>query len=171
VAPESTDIRNALHSVTRMLTAEANKAGVALTTDIDAWLPAIETDARRLRQVLINLVGNAIKFTPSGGRILVKAASVAEQECLKLSVNDTGVGIAQTDLDEVVKPFGGSKAQARKSIEGSGLGLSIAKLMVERLGGKFGIDSTQGAGTEVTLTLPLKWQGPGFGRESTPPPN
>jgi signal transduction histidine kinase len=143
-------------TVTRLLSRQAEQAGIQIVADIDNRIPPVETDEGRVRQVLINLIGNAIKFTPSGGQVTVQAANEPAGHALSLKVKDTGVGIAPERLPEVAKPY--SRGQPGPGApEGSGLGLSIAKFMVEKLGGRLGIHSAVGAGTEVTVTLPVRW--------------
>ncbi len=156
VAPAKTDLRRTVLTVTRLLSRQAEQAGIQIVADIDNRIPPVETDEGRVRQVLINLIGNAIKFTPSGGQVTVHAANEPSAQALSLKVRDTGVGISPERLPEVAKPY--SRGQPGPGApEGSGLGLSIAKFMVEKLGGRLGINSALGAGTEVTVTLPIRW--------------
>jgi two-component system cell cycle sensor histidine kinase PleC len=156
VVPAKTDLRRTVLTVTRLLSRQAEQAGIQIVADIDNRIPPVETDEGRVRQVLINLIGNAIKFTPSGGQVTVHAANEPADHALRLKVKDTGVGIAPERLPDVAKPY--SRGQTGPGTpEGSGLGLSIAKFMVEKLGGRLGINSALGAGTEVTVTLPLRW--------------
>jgi signal transduction histidine kinase len=159
VVPTKTDLRRTVLSVTRLLERQAEQAGIHIVADIDNRIPPVETDEGRVRQVLINLIGNAIKFTPSGGRVTVHIASEPASQALKLKVKDTGVGIAAERLPGVAEPYSRGEP-GPDAPEGSGLGLSIAKFMVEKLGGRLGIDSALGAGTEVTVTLPMRWSPP-----------
>ncbi|MSP48104.1 MAG: HAMP domain-containing histidine kinase [Alphaproteobacteria bacterium] len=156
VFPAKTDLRRTVLAVTRLLSHQAEQAGVNVVADIDSRIPPLETDEGRVRQVLINLVGNAIKFTRTGGQVTIHIASEPATQALSLKVTDTGVGIAPERLPGVAQPY--SRGQPGPDApEGSGLGLSIAKFMVEKLGGRMGIDSTVGSGTEVTVTLPIRW--------------
>jgi signal transduction histidine kinase len=156
VTPTKTDLRRTVLSVTRLLSHQAEQAGIHIVADIDNRIPPVETDEGRVRQVLINLVGNAIKFTPSGGQVTIHISSEPAAHALSLKVKDTGVGIAADRLPQVAQPY--SRGEPGPGApEGSGLGLSIAKFMVEKLGGRLGISSAVGSGTEVTITLPVRW--------------
>ncbi|MBM3548777.1 MAG: HAMP domain-containing histidine kinase [Alphaproteobacteria bacterium] len=156
VTPTKTDLRRTVLSVTKLLAHQAEQAGIHIVADIDNRIPAVETDEGRVRQVLINLVGNAIKFTPSGGQVTIHISSEPAAHALSLKVKDTGVGISAERLPQVAQPY--SRGEPGPGApEGSGLGLSIAKFMVEKLGGRLGISSAIGSGTEVTVTLPVRW--------------
>jgi len=159
VAPKSIDLRRTVIAVTGLLTAQAELAGVELVADMDVALPTLETDEGRLRQVLVNLVGNAIKFTPAGGRVSVRIVREPVARTVTVKVKDTGIGIAPGRLPKVAQPY--SRGEPGPGApEGSGLGLSIAKFMVEKLGGQLGIASALGTGTEVSITLPMNWREP-----------
>ncbi len=156
VAPAKTDLRRTVFSVTQLLSHQAEQAGVHLVADIENRIPTVETDEGRVRQVLINLIGNAIKFTPSGGQVTIHVTSEPKANSLSLKVKDTGRGISPERLPQVAQPY--SRGETGPGApEGSGLGLSIAKFMVEKLGGRLGIASALGSGTEVTVTLPMRW--------------
>ena len=106
--------------------------------------------------MLINLIGNALKFTPKGGKVSIQLVGQPAAGALSVKVRDTGVGISPARLPVVSRPY--SRGQpGPEAPEGSGLGLSITKVLVEKLGGRLGIESALGAGTEVTVTLPVKW--------------
>ena len=126
---------------------------------MDVGLPTLETDEGRLRQVLVNLVGNAIKYTPAGGRVSVRIVREPIARTVTVKVKDTGIGIAPSRLPKVAQPY--SRGEPGPGApEGSGLGLSIAKFMVEKLGGRLGIASALGTGTEVSVTRPMSWREP-----------
>jgi signal transduction histidine kinase len=118
-------------------------------------LPGLEVaiDYDRFRQVLSNLIGNAIKFTPGGGTIAVSGALTSEG-AVEISVHDTGIGIRPEDIARVFEPFVQLQNNVTHSRHGAGLGLSIAKQLVEAHEGELRIDSVYGAGTVVTITLP-----------------
>ncbi len=156
VVPAKTDLRRTVLSVTQLLSRQAEQAGIHIVADIDNRIPPVETDEGRVRQVLINLIGNAIKFTPSGGQVTIHISSEPAAHALSLRVTDTGVGISAERLPQVAKPYSRGEP-GPNAPEGSGLGLSIAKFMVEKLGGRLGISSALGSGTEVTVTLPVRW--------------
>jgi signal transduction histidine kinase len=114
-------------------------------------------DAKRFKQVLFNLIGNAIKFTFSGGIALSLSRKPRNQE-IQVEVEDTGVGIKKEDLSKLFKFFG--KINSTKDINrsGMGLGLTISKMLVERFGGDIGVRSLPGVGSTFYFTLPLTGQ-------------
>jgi signal transduction histidine kinase len=126
----------------------AASASIDMQLDLERELPDIWADQHRLFQVLENLIGNAIKFTPGSGRITV-GASPGEREVL-FRVSDTGCGISPTDLPHVFDRFW----QLRKSREGAGLGLPIARGVIAAHGGRIWVESTLGRGTTFFFTIP-----------------
>lgn len=139
-----------LQSGTERLRAQAERAGVELATDCQPGLPSILAEAPRLEQVLVNLVHNAIKFTPRGGHVLVAAKRI--QNAVEFSVSDTGVGIDRDDLERIFERF--YKTDPARNKSGTGLGLAIAKHMVEAHNGHIGVESKQGAGSRFYFTIP-----------------
>jgi signal transduction histidine kinase len=142
-------------SVESVLPLAQNK-GLQLTTSLDSALPAIPGDKDRLVQLITNLLSNAIKFTPSGGAITVKAYE--EQRPvprLVISVTDTGVGIPQEDIELIFDKFHRSSHHLTDQTEGTGLGLPIARQIVEHHRGDIWATSTPGSGSTFTVTLPL----------------
>jgi two-component system phosphate regulon sensor histidine kinase PhoR len=143
---------------------QAERAGLNLTTDLPPDLPLILADAERVQQAITNLVHNAIKFTPPGGQIVVRASFVeTEQEellslpapvspCLLVSVEDTGVGIPADELPRVFERF--YKADRARSGGGTGLGLAIAKHIVQAHGGRIWAESVEGKGSTFYVALP-----------------
>jgi two-component system sensor histidine kinase VicK len=124
-----------------------------LSMELVGKLPDIYCDSDRIEQVLVNVISNAIKYTPDGGTIDI--SSQAEGEFISISVKDTGIGIPEKDLSRLFERFYRvDKARSREA-GGSGLGLSIAKEIVERHGGTIRIDSRYGEGTTVTVRLPI----------------
>ena len=111
-------------------------------------------DRRSLRQVLINLIGNAVKFTPEGGRIAV-GVSVGDR-AVKIVVTDTGIGISEERIADLCRPFVQVENVLTRRHHGSGMGLFITKALIERHGGALNIDSHLGEGTTVTIDLPLE---------------
>jgi two-component system cell cycle sensor histidine kinase PleC len=116
-------------------------------------LPLLWADPTKLKQILLSLLSNAVKFTPDGGRIAVKAA-MAPDKGLEISVCDTGIGMAETDIPIALEKFGQIDAKLSRRFEGSGLGLPLTKALVERHGGHLEIRSAPNAGTTVTATFP-----------------
>ena len=140
-------------AVTR-LRDQAEAAEVNLTLHLTQELPSISTDSRRLNQVLTGILANAIKFTPQGGRVSVRAVWKQETDQIEISVADTGIGIAPEDIPVTLAPFGRVDGAANSRYPGAGLGLPLAKRFIELLGGEIEIRSRFGQGTEITLRLP-----------------
>lgn len=130
---------------------QAERAGLTLTQACPQDLPVVFADPDRITQVLINLIHNAIKFTPSGGQITVSAYLDGEQ--IVFFVRDTGVGIERKDLGRIFERF--YKADQARASGGTGLGLSIAKHMIESHGGFIWAESVVGEGSTFSFTLPL----------------
>jgi two-component system phosphate regulon sensor histidine kinase PhoR len=145
------DIGEVVARAVERLKAQADRAGLSLVTDIPSSLPKALADKERVEQVLINLLHNAIKFTPSGGRINLSAK--IEGNNIQVSVADTGVGIPADDLPHIFERF--YKADKARAGGGTGLGLAIAKHVVEAHGSKIWAKSIEGKGSIFTFTLPL----------------
>jgi two-component system phosphate regulon sensor histidine kinase PhoR len=133
------------------LKSQADRAGLQIKLDIASGLPSVSADEARIEQVLVNLIHNAIKFTPPGGRVNISAK--AEGDKLIVSVSDTGVGISEDDLPRVFERF--YKADRARGGGGTGLGLAIAKHVVEAHGGKIWVESVEGRGSTFSFTIPL----------------
>ncbi|MEA3345019.1 MAG: ATP-binding protein [Chloroflexota bacterium] len=128
---------------------QAERAGLQLTVDLPGDLPPVLADAERIQQVVTNLVHNAIKFTPSGGMVMLSAESIGEE--VVISVRDTGVGIPADDLPRIFERF--YKADRARSGGGTGLGLAIAKHIVQAHDGRIWVESTEGQGSTFSFTL------------------
>ncbi|MBV8934203.1 MAG: HAMP domain-containing histidine kinase [Alphaproteobacteria bacterium] len=133
-------------------TAEAAKVAVVVDSDPSSW-PMLEGDPVKLKQVFVNLIGNAIKFTPAGGRVTI--SSEIDTTALRIHIRDTGIGIRAEDIPLVVQPFYRVNSALDARHQGAGLGLPFAKSVVELHGGVLTIESEIGSGTTVTVTLPL----------------
>lgn len=131
--------------------AASSELGIGLGVDCDGDLPEVAADFQRLLQVLGNLLGNAIKFTPRGGRIVVGASPDAGR--VRFWVSDTGQGISRDQVPYVFEKF--SQRRARPQ-DGVGLGLAICKAIVDAHGGRIWVDSSVGKGTTVCFTMPLE---------------
>jgi two-component system cell cycle sensor histidine kinase PleC len=139
--------------VLRIVRGRAEENRLKLVYD-EIETPEIEADPRMVKQILLNLVTNAIKFTPEGGVVSVNVT--VKSAGLIVSVSDTGIGISQEDIERLAKPFEQVDSQHAKKHEGTGLGLALSKSMVELHGGNFTMQSVVGEGTTVTFTLPNK---------------
>ena len=144
---EPTDVDALARDVARAFEADARAAGVELQIDVPADLPELEVDARRIRQVMSNLVGNAIRHTPRGGRVAVSAAATASG--IRLVVSDTGVGMSKEAVEHAFERFWRSGEWA-----GAGLGLAIVRDLVQAHAGTVAIESSPGEGTKVLVDLP-----------------
>jgi two-component system phosphate regulon sensor histidine kinase PhoR len=132
------------------LRAQADRAGVELEFALPADLPQVSADKERVAQVVTNLVHNAIKFTPAGGRVVVGASRRGED--VIVSVRDTGIGIPAEELSRIFERF--YKTDRARAGGGTGLGLAIAKHIVQGHGGRIWAESTPGQGTRVLFTIP-----------------
>ena len=146
-------IKDVVHGVYSAVEPLANSKKLAFKIDVPANLPPARGDDRRLTQVLLNLVGNAIKFTDAG-EIAVKAA--ASNGAYTISVRDTGPGIAEADQAKIFDEFQQADSTQTKVKGGTGLGLSIAKRIIEMHGGKLWVESSLGAGSTFSFTVPLR---------------
>jgi signal transduction histidine kinase len=149
---EAVDIVAVAASCARLMRDRADTAGIKLVQDLASDLPLLQGDSRRLKQILLNLLSNAVKFTPSGGHVAIRAAAGADG--FRLTIEDTGIGIAKQDLEKAMRPFGQIDSRLARKYQGTGLGLPLARSMAELHGGRLEIDSTPGHGTVATLWLP-----------------
>jgi signal transduction histidine kinase len=146
---EDTDVRLLVDEAVETFAPLAGNSGLVLSATIDPDLPAVCVDRGRIQQVLSNLIGNAIKFTPEGGQIMLHVR--AEAESVRFGVADTGAGIPPEQMQRLFGRFWQAKASDRR---GLGLGLTIAKSIVEAHGGHIGVESRPGEGTEFWFTVP-----------------
>ncbi len=147
------DLPTAIDSALTLVRERATRRGIALQTTLDERVGPVQADERKVRQVVLNLVSNAIKFTPEGGRIEVRAVPV--DGSVEVSVTDTGVGIAPEDQEAVFEEFRQVGASAAKQ-EGTGLGLALCRKFVELHGGTIWVTSAVGAGSTFTFRLPVR---------------
>ncbi len=131
----------------------ARQKNLTLINEVPIDAPELVADPQRLRQVLTNLIQNAIKFTPEGGAIRVRCQVAGSH--LRCDVSDSGVGIAQADLPKLFQRFSQLDMSSTRKVGGAGLGLSICKALVEAHGGTIGVDSTVGKGSTFWFSLPL----------------
>ncbi|MBN8986808.1 MAG: PAS domain S-box protein [Rhizobiales bacterium] len=158
ITPEPFAPRAALLNCCNLLALKARENGVDLATRAAEDLPVMTGDPRAFKQIALNLVANAIKFTERGGSVMVSAA--VEGSRLMLRVTDTGVGIASDDLKRIGDPFFQAGKTYQRKHEGTGLGLSIVKGLVGLHHGEFDVQSKVGEGTTVTVALPLSFTPP-----------
>jgi signal transduction histidine kinase len=141
-----------LELAVRTIAPQAANAGVRLTSDVEPNLPDMMLDARRLYQVLLNILSNAVKFTPGAGS--VHAAMARDGEGLRIRISDTGIGIAEKDMARVLERFGQVEDDFARKYIGAGLGIPLSKQFVELHGGRLTLESELHVGTTVTVLLP-----------------
>jgi PAS domain S-box-containing protein len=147
------DVRQLIKSTSSMLNSLARRGRLSLTIDVPNDLPSLKADGRVIKQILINLITNAIKFTPENGQVTTSAI-IDEQGQFCLSILDTGIGIAIEDIPKVLIPFGQVENNFSRGKEGTGLGLPLSKRFTELHDGELTIESHPGQGTTVKVIFP-----------------
>jgi signal transduction histidine kinase len=147
------DLPTAIENAVTLVRERAIRRGITLDRTFDERLGMIRADERKVKQVLLNLLSNALKFTPEGGRIDVRA--VMHDDRAEISVIDTGVGIAPEDQEAVFEEFR-QVGTADKKVEGTGLGLALSRKFIELHGGRIWVESQIGHGSTFTFTLPVR---------------
>ena len=132
----------------------AEKKGLGLRLDVSEEVGEIESDQRRLEQIMLNLLNNAVKFTDEG-HIEVVVSAVSDDQVL-LSVSDTGIGMLPEDAETIFRPFHQIDTGLARKHEGTGLGLSICKRLLEMMGGRIQVESERGTGSTFTVSLPQR---------------
>lgn len=147
----SFDVRDLITGAMAIVAPRAREKEIALEHVVAADLGVIRADARRIKQVVLNVMSNAVKFTPPGGRVEVSA--VREAGHLRVAISDTGIGIPPDHLESVFRPF--HRVETNKEYaSGTGLGLSLSRQLVELHGGVIGVESTLGEGSTFTVSIP-----------------
>jgi signal transduction histidine kinase len=165
--PSTVFLREILENSMIMIKEKASKNNIVISTDLDGIPETISADERKLKQIIYNLLSNAVKFTGSGGQICLTARLIAfspgngssvskDQHHIDITVAETGVGIAKKDIDRILNPFEQVESSHSRKFQGTGLGLSLTKNLVEMHGGKLfvkskGIDQ----GCIFSFTLPM----------------
>ncbi|HKS88420.1 MAG TPA: HAMP domain-containing sensor histidine kinase [Stellaceae bacterium] len=147
------DLRDTVRSVRQLISDRMRKGDLSELVELPAGLPLLHADERKTKQVLLNLVSNAVKFTPPGGRVAI-AAQFDKTSGLTISVADTGIGIAPDDLPRVLQPFEQVDSFLSRSHPGTGLGLPLVKAIMELHGGTIKLHSELGVGTRASVTFP-----------------
>jgi light-regulated signal transduction histidine kinase (bacteriophytochrome) len=151
--PEPVDLAEVINESLRHLSLKIQQAGVHFEPPALENLPDFVTDRRALKQILLNLLTNALKFTPAGGRVSMRVETA--DGSLRFVVADTGIGMSQEMLSRLGQPFERSGDHYNRQIEGTGLGVALTKALVELQGGWIAVASTLGVGTTVSVTFPL----------------
>ncbi|MGB3349875.1 MAG: HAMP domain-containing sensor histidine kinase [Brucella anthropi] len=157
IDPQNFAFRDAAEMCTSVMLPQAEKKGVAFCHRVGAGIGELVADRRAIQQILLNLAGNAVKFTQSGGCVTIDASRVmaSGRAMLEISVSDTGIGIEPEDMQRIGTPFVRADNNYTRAQEGSGLGLSVAKGLVELHQGSMQLKSCPGEGTIVTIRLPV----------------
>ncbi|MDP6708286.1 MAG: HAMP domain-containing sensor histidine kinase [Alphaproteobacteria bacterium] len=161
-APALCEVRpvdDVLAPIAQMLKTQSDEAGVRLDLDTPREIPPVISDAEKLKQIVLNLAANGIKYTPAGGAVTLGAGVDTANGALTIQVRDNGIGMAADEIPICLSAFGRADAAFDRGREGTGLGLHLSQRMVGELGGELAIDSTPGHGTTVTLTLPSRPSG------------
>jgi PAS domain S-box-containing protein len=147
------DLASAVERAVASVKPLAERKGLGLRASLPPDLPPIESDRRRVAQILLNLLNNAIKFSDRGGVVLDVALS---DDKVRVRIEDTGIGIKQADLEKLFRPFQQVDAGLQRQHEGTGLGLAICRSLTEMLGGTIAVTSVWGQGSVFTVELPIK---------------
>jgi signal transduction histidine kinase len=137
-------------SCIKLMEPAADKAGIALSNAIGDTQALVQADVTRLRQVLINLLSNAVKYNRENGRITISCETRANKR-LRLNITDTGHGLSQTQIEKIFMPF--ERIKEHRGIDGTGIGLTISRHLMEMMGGSIGVNSTPGKGSTFWIEL------------------
>jgi signal transduction histidine kinase len=148
----SIDLRSLVNELRETMEPLAREKSLRMEVEIPADLPLVEADRAKLRRVLVNLVSNAIKFTSRGGRVTVSGAR--EDGHVRISVSDSGVGIAPEDVKRLFDKYEQARSRATRGEKGTGLGLYITKQLVELHGGEIAVESEVGKGSTFSFAIP-----------------
>lgn len=155
VTLEQIDLTKAAKLCLRMVAPRAEEAKVKLVEEMPQEHIVLMLDQKRIKQIILNILSNAVKFTPEAGQISLKIWKDNKTNTAGIEIKDTGVGMAPQDLARALSPFGQVDNKLSRKYEGTGLGLPLTKKLVELMKGKFDIKSETGIGTTVTITFPL----------------
>ncbi len=150
---EALDIVPAVEICTNMLALTAQESQVEMAVDIEDYMPFLYADETRLRQIVSNLLSNAIKFTHPGGKVSLQAGANGRGGVF-ISISDTGIGIAEKDIENALSQFGQVDDRYSRNTNGTGLGLPLVQLITEEHGGEFEFSSVVGVGTTATVHFP-----------------
>ena len=152
--PEELDLNSVIQSAKEIVLPLAKEKKMRFEIEVGEVLPKVIADRKKVEQILFNLVGNAIKFTPEGGSIKISVRE--EKEESQISVSDTGIGIKEEDLETIFESFRQLDSSVTKKYKGAGLGLAITKRLVQMHNGRIWVESKLGEGTKFTFTLPKR---------------
>ncbi|HLE86994.1 MAG TPA: ATP-binding protein, partial [Candidatus Brocadiaceae bacterium] len=153
---EEFPVQEAINEVLNTIIGFSNKKGIHIHTHIHEDVPSITVDKVKFKQIMFNLLSNAVKFTPENGRVTINASLMNQH--VQIAVSDTGIGIKSEDMDKIFEAFRQLDASYARHYEGTGLGLTLTKRLVELHGGKIWVISEFGKGSAFTFSLPIKPQ-------------
>ncbi|GET39632.1 response regulator [Microseira wollei] len=151
-----TDISGLCNASLAFVRQQAHQKRIQLTCQVPPQIGKIEIDERRMRQVLINLLSNSVKFTPEGGAVWLEVQADREREIVQFSVVDTGIGIAPQDINKLFRPFVQLEGALNRRYAGTGLGLALVRQVVELHGGSISLESEVGKGSRFTVSVPWR---------------
>ena len=148
------DVPRAIAEAVKVIEPRAALAGVALSHEVDTSIGIVQLDGRKLRQVLISLLSNAVKFTPDGGSVSIAVRADQAGQGIVIEITDTGIGMAPDDIPAALAPFCRIESSLTRAYEGAGLGLPLARTLVDCLGGSMSVLTSPDEGTSITVELP-----------------
>jgi signal transduction histidine kinase len=146
------DMANLVRRTAALMEAKVRSGELTLVSRLPGGLPLLHADERAVKQILLNLLANAVKFTPSGGEVTVEVTCV--DDGLEMAVADTGIGIAAHDQERIFEPFVQVESELNRRFEGTGLGLPLVRSLVELHGGRVSLQSAPAEGTRVAVWFP-----------------
>jgi signal transduction histidine kinase/ActR/RegA family two-component response regulator len=153
--PETVEIAQICQASLTFVKTQAMKKSIKLTLEKDKTVSKIHADPQRLKQILINLLTNAVKFTPDHGQVTLEVQADADQDLIQFHVIDTGIGIAVEDLKQLFQPFVQVESKLNRKFEGTGLGLALVQKLTDLQGGSVDVESTVGKGSRFTINLKM----------------
>ncbi|HSL29482.1 MAG TPA: ATP-binding protein [Anaerolineales bacterium] len=154
--PEVILVDDLCRSCVAFVKSQAAKKSITITYIQEAFVAKILADPRRLKQILVNLLMNAVKFTPESGHVMLRVNADQEQDLIQFSVIDNGIGIAEQDMQRLFQPFVQVDSSLSRQYEGTGLGLSLVQKLTDLHGGSVQVESRIGAGSKFTVNIPCK---------------
>ena len=150
---EAVALNDTLAETVAMMQPQANRERVIIRSSFASRLPEVVADLRSVRQIALNILSNAVRYTQAGGQVIISTALEPNGEVV-MRIRDTGIGMSQSEIEQALKPFKQLHTMRRGRGDGTGLGLPLTKAMVEANRARFGIYSTPGEGTLVEVTFP-----------------
>lgn len=150
---QSVALPDLLEGSLRMLREKSMKQNIKLDMQLEKGVGTVNADSRKIKQVVFNLLANALKFTPEGGKVVLSATK--HKECVHISISDNGIGIAEDELEKIFQKFSQVDGSLSRRHEGTGLGLALSKKLVEMHGGEIWVESKLGMGSKFTFSIPV----------------